>query len=81
MPGISDPGHRLLRACQQRGVPYTVIPGASSLLTGLIGSGFSAEQFGLSIPEMVKLYEALPLKEAVVEKWLYGNAKRVLRLD
>ena len=35
----------------------------------------------LSIPEMVKLYEALPLKEAVVEKWLYGNAKRVLRLD
>jgi predicted TIM-barrel fold metal-dependent hydrolase len=43
--------------------------------------GFSAEQFGLSIPEMVKLYEALPLKEAVVEKWLYGNAGRVLRLD
>jgi hypothetical protein len=35
---------------------------------------------GLSIPEMVKLYEALPLKEAVVEKWLYGNAKRFLRL-
>jgi hypothetical protein len=39
------------------------------------------EQFGLSSPEVVKLYEALPLKEAVVEKWLYGNAKRVLRLD
>ena len=45
MPGISDPGHRLLRACQARGVPYTVLPGASALLTGLIGSGFSAEQF------------------------------------
>lgn len=45
MPGISDPGHRLLRACQERGLPYTVLPGASSLLTGLIGSGFSAEQF------------------------------------
>jgi 16S rRNA (cytidine1402-2'-O)-methyltransferase len=45
MPGISDPGHRLLRACQQRGVPYTVLPGASALLTGLIGSGFEAEQF------------------------------------
>src|SRR5215203_5249737 len=27
MPGISDPGHRLLRACQARGVPYTVLPG------------------------------------------------------
>ena len=45
MPGISDPGHRLLRACQGRGVPYTIIPGPSSLLTGLIGSAFSAEQF------------------------------------
>ncbi len=45
LPGISDPGHRLLRACIERGVPYTVIPGASALLTGLIGSGFDTEQF------------------------------------
>ena len=45
MPGISDPGHRLLRACQKRGVPYTVLPGASALLTGLIGSGFEAGEF------------------------------------
>src|SRR6187431_951934 len=42
-PGISDPGHRLLRACQERGVPYTIIPGASAVLTALIGSGFDAE--------------------------------------
>lgn len=52
----------------------------NTLLQDKVMVGFSAEQFGLSIPEMVKLYEALPLKEAVVEKWLYGNAKRVLRL-
>jgi 16S rRNA (cytidine1402-2'-O)-methyltransferase len=26
LPGISDPGHRLLRACQERGLPYTIIP-------------------------------------------------------
>ena len=45
MPGISDPGHRLLRACQQRGVPYTVLPGPSAVLTGLIGSGFEAGAF------------------------------------
>jgi 16S rRNA (cytidine1402-2'-O)-methyltransferase len=44
-PGISDPGHRLLRACQERGLPYTILPGASAVLTGLIGSGFDAEQF------------------------------------
>ncbi|HEV7868559.1 MAG TPA: 16S rRNA (cytidine(1402)-2'-O)-methyltransferase [Chthoniobacteraceae bacterium] len=45
LPGISDPGHRLLRACISRGVPYTVIPGASAVLTALIGSGFPAEKF------------------------------------
>lgn len=45
LPGISDPGHRLLRACQERGLPYTIIPGPSAVLTGLIGSGFEAEAF------------------------------------
>ena len=45
MPGISDPGYRLLRACQERGVPYTVLPGPSAILTALIGSGFPAEAF------------------------------------
>jgi 16S rRNA (cytidine1402-2'-O)-methyltransferase len=45
MPGISDPGHRLLRACQERGLPYTVLPGASAVLTALIGSGFEAGEF------------------------------------
>lgn len=45
LPGISDPGHRLLRATIERGLPYTVIPGASSVLTALIGSGFPAAEF------------------------------------
>jgi 16S rRNA (cytidine1402-2'-O)-methyltransferase len=45
MPGISDPGHRLLRACIENKIPYTIIPGPSAVLTALIGSGFDAEQF------------------------------------
>jgi 16S rRNA (cytidine1402-2'-O)-methyltransferase len=45
MPGISDPGHRLLRACIAEDIPYTILPGASSVLTALIGSGFSADKF------------------------------------
>ncbi len=45
LPGISDPGHRLLRACQERGLLYTILPGPSAVLTGLIGSGFDAEAF------------------------------------
>ena len=45
LPGISDPGHRLLRACIKRGLPYTILPGPSAVLTALIGSGFDAEKF------------------------------------
>jgi len=45
LPGISDPGHRLIRACIERNVPYTILPGASSVLTALVGSGFAAEKF------------------------------------
>jgi 16S rRNA (cytidine1402-2'-O)-methyltransferase len=45
MPGISDPGHRILRACRERGIPFTVLPGASAVVTGLVGSGFDATRF------------------------------------
>lgn len=45
MPGVSDPGHRLLRACIQESIAYTILPGASAVLTALIGSGFPAERF------------------------------------
>jgi len=44
-PGISDPGARLVRECIKRDLPFTIIPGPSSVLTALVGSGFSAERF------------------------------------
>src|SRR5207245_4357510 len=44
-PGLSDPGTRLIRECIKRELRFTIIPGSSSILTALVGSGFSAEQF------------------------------------
>src|SRR6266481_562329 len=44
-PGLSDPGARLIRECIKRELPFTIVPGPSSILTALVGSGFSAEQF------------------------------------
>jgi 16S rRNA (cytidine1402-2'-O)-methyltransferase len=44
-PGLSDPGLRLIRECIKRGLPFTIVPGASSILAALIGSGFSTERF------------------------------------
>src|SRR5215813_13500672 len=45
MPGLSDPGLRLIRECIRRELPFTIIPGPSSILTALLGSGFSTERF------------------------------------
>ena len=45
MPGISDPGLRLIRECIKRNLPFTVLPGPSAILTALVGSGFSTEKF------------------------------------
>ena len=45
MPGLSDPGARLIRACIEKDLPYTIIPGVSAILTALVGSGFPLEQF------------------------------------
>jgi len=44
-PGLSDPGSRLIRECIKRELPFTVVPGPSSILTALVGSGFSTKKF------------------------------------
>src|SRR5438552_13508748 len=38
MPGLSDPGARLIRECIKRDLPFTIVPGPSAILTALTGS-------------------------------------------
>jgi 16S rRNA (cytidine1402-2'-O)-methyltransferase len=45
LPGISDPGARLVAAALEAGVPVTVLPGASAVETALVASGFAAERY------------------------------------
>jgi 16S rRNA (cytidine1402-2'-O)-methyltransferase len=45
MPGISDPGYRLVQACIETGTPFEVLPGPSAVITALIGSGFPCHAF------------------------------------
>jgi 16S rRNA (cytidine1402-2'-O)-methyltransferase len=45
MPGISDPGYRLIQACLALEVPIEVLPGPSAVITALIGSGFPCHAF------------------------------------
>ena len=45
MPGLSDPGARLIRKCIAHALPYTIVPGVSAILTALVGSGLAADSF------------------------------------
>lgn len=45
MPGISDPGYRLVQACIESDTPCEVLPGPSAVVTALIGSGFPCHAF------------------------------------
>ena len=44
-PGISDPGFRVVRECIARGLEFTVLPGPSSILPSLVGSGLPLHEF------------------------------------
>ena len=45
MPGLSDPGLRIVRECINRELPFTIIPGPSSIPIALLGSGFATDKF------------------------------------
>jgi 16S rRNA (cytidine1402-2'-O)-methyltransferase len=45
MPAISDPGAWLVSEAHRLGIPVTVIPGPSSVITALVHSGFPADRF------------------------------------
>lgn len=45
LPGINDPGARLVVAAIDAGVPVTVLPGPSAVETALVVSGLGAERY------------------------------------
>jgi 16S rRNA (cytidine1402-2'-O)-methyltransferase len=45
MPGINDPGARLIAAALDAGVPVTVLPGPSAVETALVRSGLVGERY------------------------------------
>jgi 16S rRNA (cytidine1402-2'-O)-methyltransferase len=45
MPGISDPGARLVGVALDAGVPVTVLPGPSAVETALVASGLVGERY------------------------------------
>jgi 16S rRNA (cytidine1402-2'-O)-methyltransferase len=48
MPGISDPGYRLISLSIRHGVPVVPVPGASAFLAALVASGLPTDSFRFS---------------------------------
>jgi 16S rRNA (cytidine1402-2'-O)-methyltransferase len=68
-PGLSDPGLRLVRECIRRELSFTIVPGPSSILSALVGSGFSTERFSFR--------GFLPIKSGQRERELRAAAESV----
>jgi 16S rRNA (cytidine1402-2'-O)-methyltransferase len=45
LPGVNDPGARLVAAAREAGVEVTVLPGASAVETALVASGLAGDQY------------------------------------
>ena len=68
MPGLSDPGARLIRKCIEQVLPFTIVPGVSAITTALVGSGLPMENF---------CYRGfLPVKSGQRERELTAAAER-----
>lgn len=45
MPGISDPGYRLVRLCLQHHIPVVPVPGPTAIVAALVASGLPTHAF------------------------------------
>jgi 16S rRNA (cytidine1402-2'-O)-methyltransferase len=61
LPGINDPGARLVTAAIEAGVPVSVLPGASAVETALVVSGLAGQQYRFLgyLPRRTREREAL----------------------
>ena len=84
-PGISDPGHLLVKACWEAGIPVEPVCGPSAVVTCLSVSGFDAREFafyGFLPREKKALSDKLDaIREANVPVFvLYESPHRIVDL-
>src|SRR5882724_8072654 len=82
MPGISDPGHRLVNLCIRHEIEVVPIPGATAFVASLVASGLAAHpfRFGGFLPpkKMARRKELESLKEAAKTLVFYEAPHRIV---
>jgi 16S rRNA (cytidine1402-2'-O)-methyltransferase len=84
MPGLSDPGHRLVRACVEEGIEVRVVPGPSAVVSALVVSGLPTDRYVFEgfLPRrasdrLARLRELAALPHTIV---LFESPRRVTAL-
>jgi 16S rRNA (cytidine1402-2'-O)-methyltransferase len=68
LPGVSDPGARLITAALDAAIPVTVLPGPTAVATALVLSGFEAERYQF-IGYLPRAERALDALWAELARW------------
>jgi 16S rRNA (cytidine1402-2'-O)-methyltransferase len=84
MPGLSDPGYRLVQAAHEAGLAISPIPGPSAAITALVSSGLPTDRFlflGFLPRQQAARREALEqVRELPFTLVLYEAPHRLLKL-
>lgn len=84
MPGVSDPGFRLVHLAIRHGIPVVPIPGASALVAALAASGLPIDQFRflgfLPAKKLARRKALTALKSASKALVIYEAPHRLLEM-
>lgn len=82
-PGISDPGYLLIRACIDKGVEVTCLPGPTAFVPALVASGLPCDRFhfeGFLPPKKGRSSKLTEIASREVTTVLYESPLRLVRL-
>lgn len=75
MPCIADPGGEVVSVCHQMGIQVVPLPGPSSILLGLISSGFSGQDFAFNGYIPIKPVERVKKIKQLCSRVLSGQTQ------
>lgn len=82
IPGISDPGYELVKACVEAGITVVPIPGPSAAVTALSASGLPTEKFvfeGFLLAKGQERHDRLELLQSETRTIIFYEAPHRLR--
>lgn len=83
MPCISDPGCQLVKECIERGLEFTVVPGPTAFVTGVVLSGLKTQNFKfigfLSVKTSERVAKLNAIKDETETLIFYEAPHKLLR--